>query len=250
MVVKGITIESGMRPVICIPVMGEDKEAVLAETRRVLALGAVMIEWRIDYLKPEPTFARIRDILEELAKLCKQSILLVTLRTRRQGGLAAVAEPDLSRLYRQIAELHLADLLDVEFFEVEQPRRLLRELHGEGARIITSHHDFHQTPESGILKMLLEQMEDGGADIVKLAVMPQTAEDVLRLLQVTWAFTREYPGVPAASMAMGSLGVISRLSGEVFGSCLTFGTMGKSSAPGQIKEEELRQVLDIIHENS
>jgi 3-dehydroquinate dehydratase len=30
---------------------------------------------------------------------------------------------------------------------------------------------------------------------------------------------------------------------------MTFGTMGHSSAPGQMKETELHQVLDIIHEN-
>jgi 3-dehydroquinate dehydratase-1 len=44
-------------------------------------------------------------------------------------------------------------------------------------------------------------------------------------------------------MAMGSLGKITRLSGELFGSVLTFGSVGTSSAPGQISVARLRKIL-------
>ena len=48
---------------------------------------------------------------------------------------------------------------------------------------------------------------------------------------------------------MGGTGLISRLCGEVFGSALTFGAVGKVSAPGQINAEDLRSVLNLIHQN-
>ena len=42
--------------------------------------------------------------------------------------------------------------------------------------------------------------------------------------------------------------VVSRLSGEVFGSCLTFGALRAASAPGQIDAGKLKQVLEVIHQ--
>lgn len=249
MVIKGITLESGRRPVICIPVMGATKEEVLEEARRVIGRGAQMIEWRVDYLKDATEMDTVHDILKELEKLCRECILLITLRTRCQGGLAQVKEPQLGQWYRSVAKMHLADLIDVEFFEADRPNRLLRDMKKEGVGVITSHHDFEDTPGEKTMMMLFEQMASGGADIVKLAVMPRELTDVLHVLQVTCDFAEEYPKIPVASMSMGSMGIISRLCGEVFGSCLTFGTMGKSSAPGQMEEEELRQVLEVIHKN-
>ena len=52
------------------------------------------------------------------------------------------------------------------------------------------------------------------------------------------------------TMSMGSLGGISRISGETFGSCVTFGAHEKPSAPGQFAMKELRQMLDTIHASS
>ena len=40
---------------------------------------------------------------------------------------------------------------------------------------------------------------------------------------------------------------MGRLTGETFGSALTFGAASKASAPGQVGVHELKQVLDIIH---
>ena len=46
---------------------------------------------------------------------------------------------------------------------------------------------------------------------------------------------------------MGKKGMISRMSGEVFGSCLTFAAGIKASAPGQIEAKDLKSSLEIIH---
>ena len=48
---------------------------------------------------------------------------------------------------------------------------------------------------------------------------------------------------------MANTGVLSRLCGEVFGSALTFGAVGKTSAPGQIGVEDLRIALEILHKS-
>ncbi len=89
-------------------------------------------------------------------------------------------------------------------------------------------------------------MQAVGGDVLKIAVMPATSSDVVTLLSATDKMAAE-TNRPLVTMSMGKLGVVSRLAGEVFGSSLTFGTVGKSSAPGQIAIDPLKQCLEIIH---
>lgn len=93
----------------------------------------------------------------------------------------------------------------------------------------------------------LMRMQALGADLPKLAVMPETPRDVLRLLSVTEQFTSAYAKGPFITMSMGRLGLVSRLCGECFGSALTFGAAGFVSAPGQPGVQELREALQLLH---
>ena len=92
-------------------------------------------------------------------------------------------------------------------------------------------------------------MQDLGADILKIAVMPNDKKDVLKLLAATEEMANEYADRPIITMSMAGTGVISRLCGEVFGSAVTFGSAKKASAPGQIDVEDLNQVLNLLHKS-
>jgi len=76
-------------------------------------------------------------------------------------------------------------------------------------------------------------------------VMPSSVDDVLTLLSAT-AERAKVSKTPLITMSMGSLGAVSRVCGELTGSCLTFGTLGKASAPGQIGAEELIGILEAL----
>ena len=95
----------------------------------------------------------------------------------------------------------------------------------------------------------LRKMQELGADIPKIAVMPQNKRDVLTLLLATEEMTREYADRPIITMSMAGTGVISRLCGEVFGSALTFGAAKKASAPGQMEVHDLETVLGLLHKS-
>lgn len=90
-------------------------------------------------------------------------------------------------------------------------------------------------------------MDRMGADIPKMAVMPREREDVLRLMETTLLANRLMVEKPLITMSMGTLGAITRVSGESFGSSVTFGCMERSSAPGQIPVRELKRILEILH---
>lgn len=89
-------------------------------------------------------------------------------------------------------------------------------------------------------------MEALGADIWKIAVMPQNGRDVLTLLDATLTMTEAEDCSPVISMSMAALGAVSRLSGEVFGSAVTFAAAGRASAPGQISVDKMSEMLDIL----
>lgn len=48
----------------------------------------------------------------------------------------------------------------------------------------------NRRPDPEVIRMLLEQIRESGADVVKLAVMPQNMWDVLHLLEETTAFMK------------------------------------------------------------
>ena len=112
--------------------------------------------------------------------------------------------------------------------------------------MVGSNHDFGGTPDKADLLYRLRRMQDLGADIPKIAVMPKSEADVIALLDATQEMHTRYADRPIITMSMGR-GVISRLCGEYFGSAMTFGAVGQVSAPGQIPADELRSVLAILH---
>ncbi len=247
MTVKNRTIGKG-RPLICVPVMEACSDAVIREITYLTKSRADMIEWRVDTFEKYRDYNAVREVFAAVAPVIGDKLFLYTFRTRRQGGAGEADGETLADLHDLAAESGCVDFLDLEYFEEERPARKIRELKSAGLRVIASHHDFQETPPIEVMRMLLDKM-CGGADIVKLAVMPQTRRDVLNLLEVTGDFQEHNPGTPIVTMSMGRLGSFSRLSGETFGSCITFGVHKKASAPGQLEMNRLGQILDMIHES-
>ena len=239
------------KPIVCVPVTEPDRDSLVYAVRRLVDDGVDMIEWRMDCYKAVHDEAEVRATLNELAVYVKNTILLATFRTRQQGGWGEFSDKmEENSFYEELVKAHVADIVDIEFFGHEHPEALIRSLQRRGAMVLVSHHDFESTPSVSVMKMTLDKMSEADADIVKLAVMPKTPSDVLDLLKVTSEYITEHPGDPIISMSMGPLGMISRISGELFGSCVTFGADGGSSAPGQLPREELTRAMDFIHKYS
>lgn len=243
--VKNKVLGSG-KPLICISVMDSEKDEIIAEVKRLIENGAEMIEWRVDAFSGVKSPNAVREVLHEVAPHIKDTIFVFTFRSKEQGGMCSLASEKVYDLHQVAAESKVVDFIDVEYFYTEDADVEVYTLQKMGTKVITSHHDFHETPSSDVLFMLLEQMNHSNADIVKLAMMPNSTEDVLRLLTETNHFHKRYPKQPLITMAMGKLGVISRVAGETFGSCVTFGAGKNASAPGQVEMTKLQQILDAL----
>ena len=117
-VIKGKTLGEG-KPLICVPVMGEKKELVIEQVRRLVDMKAQMIEWRIDAFENVSNPDAVNDVLEELRSITENSILVYTYRSKAQGGLGNDSRDTIEKLYRVGANSDVVDFVDVEFFANE-----------------------------------------------------------------------------------------------------------------------------------
>ena len=244
--VRNIEIGAGI-PKICVPIAGREEEEILSAAREIKASPADMVEWRADWFDGISDPERIRSVLERLRNAMGELPLLFTFRTSGEGGEKEIDVPAYVRLNGSAARSGMADLVDVEAFTGGgAAEEIIGEAHSAGVKVIASNHDFHQTPSQEEIISRLVKMQDMGADIAKIAVMPQSRKDVLTLLSATEEMTSEYAQIPVITMSMGALGAISRVCGETFGSAVTFGAVGRGSAPGQLGAGELETVLSIL----
>lgn len=245
--VRGTTLGAG-RPKVIVPLTASTTDELLAQAEAALAAGPDLVEWRVDHLgggavSPAVAAAAGRELRAAVGDLP----LLVTIRTSAEGGLAAVTDDDYVAVYRAVLDAGVADLLDVEVMRDEATVRTLVDLaHAAGAVVVASNHDFDATPAQDELVRRLLLMAERGADVLKIAVMPRDAGDVLTLLAATWE-TSGRTDKPLITMSMAGTGVASRIAGGVFGSAATFGMVGRASAPGQVEVGALRAALDVVH---
>ena len=247
--VRNIVIGEG-KPAVCVPVVGRTEEEIEKGFREAVSSGADLVEWRADWFDGCLDEERLTRVLACLRAGLADMPLLVTFRTMDEGGEKDITLEDYDIFIERVIDSGTADLVDVELFRGEERLgRLCGAAHEKGVCVVASSHDFKATPPVGEMIGRLCRMQELGADLLKIAVMPRDASDVLKLLEATYTMKRDHAKRPLITMAMGKTGVISRLCGEVFGSSLTFGSAGTASAPGQVEVQKLREALDIIHGN-
>lgn len=245
--IRGCRIGEG-RPKVILPIMERAEAAILEKAAQFSTLQADCVEWRVDHFDDARTPGAVARCLAKLRVALKDKLLLVTFRTKTEGGEQALSHPEYLAFLSLILDTDCADLLDIEFFTVGADLSLLVEqAHTAGVPVVCSSHDFHKTPPRAELVERMVQMQQAGADLPKLAVMPQSRTDVLELLAATAEMADLHPETPVITMSMGALGAVSRLAGEAFGSAMTFANPGQASAPGQVSLNIVNEVLDALH---
>lgn len=246
--VKGRRIGEG-RPKLIAPTTSRKAADLYQTLGKFAGMKALdMVEVRIDYLgKLAP--AEFAEVTLKAYQAAGEKIVLVTLRNGTDGGPFIAEDKYYGDVYRAVIESGKADIIDLELFrDADMIRSLVKAAHAKGIKVIISDHEFKFTPDEGeiIRRLLLEQ--EFGADILKLAVMAFSPEDALTVMTATAKMRHYYSDRPMLTMAMGKWGVLTRITGEGFGSDLTFASVGgKASAPGQIPAEECLSVLETLH---
>lgn len=234
------------RPKLAVPITGKTTADILAAVDPIKAADPDVVEWRIDFFEGVTDKEQLQQTGQWLRSALGSIALLTTFRTQGEGGELALSDADYFQVCQNVLAGGFTDALDVERYHDETAvKDLVQRAHANNVIVIMSNHDFDKTPAKADLVNRLTSMVDFGADIAKMAVMPQSADDVLTLLTATNE-AHQTLSQPVITMSMGDLGKVSRLAGEVFGSCLSFATVGAASAPGQIALDHLRPELEDL----
>lgn len=240
-----IEIGSGI-PKICIPIMGRSQEEVVAAAKQIPE-EADLVELRLDYFTDCNENEAVEALLREVQVWIKKP-LLVTVRTQKEGGMYDICGDNYHTLLKVLIAMGGFAMLDIEYHQgMPNLQQYVEMAHQKDIRVIMSFHDFDKTPEAHHMTELLKEMEQEQADIAKIAVMPRSKRDVLELMKVTCEAS-ELLEIPVVTMSMGAEGMVSRMTGEIFGSSITFGCHGAASAPGQVESGSLHDILQLIHD--
>jgi 3-dehydroquinate dehydratase-1 len=216
------------KPLICVPILQKDRKNVLEVAREAIKLEADLIELRIDaLLDPDPQ--EVIHLMEEI-----NYPLIATNRMREEGGYFRGSEDLRTEILIETAD-H-ADYIDIELQTEEKYRSQVVSV---AKSTIISYHDFQRTPHLKELMGVVKREKEVG-NIAKFAVMPQNMQDTLNVLEVV------NQTEDAIGIAMGKLGKYTRVVTPLLGSPITYASLKKGSAPGQMDINDTREIIEKL----
>lgn len=230
-----------------VPITAKTKEQAIAQAKVIAAnADADLAEFRIDLLSFANDSKQVIALGQELKQILGAKPMIATIRTHNEGGQLTISDADYGKTYQVYLQQPFMDMLDVEMFRDQHiVKNTVKLAHAKKVLIVMSNHDFQKTPpEAEIIKRLLKQ-DESGADILKIAVMPQSKQDVFTLMNATLKVSQQSKK-PLLTMSMGKLGTISRIATANMGGSFSFGMIGEASAPGQIDVTQLKQFLKTV----
>jgi 3-dehydroquinate dehydratase-1 len=245
--VNGKPLGSGRFPSICTPLVGRTRELVLGEVAQVVAKQPDLLEWRVDFFQDIGNTAAVVALAGEIRQAAGGIPVLFTRRSTAEGGEPiALDEEQVVALITAVCASRTVELVDFEMnndpAHVAQVRAAAQ---SQAIALVLSFHNFQFTPAQEELCQRFAQAQQLGADVAKIAVMPQRLEDVLSVLSATLESSQKLT-IPLVSMSMGGYGALTRLFGCAFGSAMGFAVGSAASAPGQVPIEDLNTVLAIL----
>ena len=244
----GKPVGGGAFPLICTPLVGRTRDAVLAEVDAVLPKKPDVLEWRVDFFEALGDTAHVIDTARAIRDRVGPIPVMFTRRSSMEGGeKIALAESQVVQLYVDVCASRLVDLIDYETVNAAEDFRRLRAVSREhGIALIGSYHNFQGTPDAAALAAKFALAHELEADIAKVAVMPKGPRGRAHAARRDATTRASRCPIPLISMSMGPYGSLSRMVGFVYGSALTWAVGKSSSAPGQVPIEDLRAVLATV----
>lgn len=235
-------------PKICVPVIEKTEYDIIKYIKEIRKLPFDIIELRADFFINEIekyNFDNIISISNSIKKIINKPIIF-TLRSLKEGGNFIINSKNykyILDIYSNIIENKSFDLIDLELATLKDYdiKNLIKLSKLNNVKVIISNHDLSKTPTKKSIILRIKKMIKLKCDIAKVAYMPKTKKDVITLLDIA----NEIKDFPLIAISMGDLGIITR----IFCSMITFASVKKSSAPGQLEIIKLKYILDAIYNN-
>ncbi len=225
---------------ICVSICETDVTGLSTAIRTGADIGE-LVEVRLDCLDEHDLPAA----LAELRNTLRDTLTIVTLRPKEQGGLRHIDLDARLKFWREEG-FHLpATFFDLEADLVEC--LLEQDVEVDWSRVICSAHDFEGGADE--LNRLYERLSPVPARVLKVAVTVDDAVDNLQVFELLDRARSE--GRELIAIGMGTAGIPGRILGPSCGSFLTYAALDRDSAtaPGQPTAMELRNDYRVDHIN-
>ncbi len=157
--------------------------------------------------------------------------MIITNRLQDEGGFFKGSEKERIDILLKTAEY--ADMVDIE---LQTDINLINQVIEASKSTIVSFHDFKKTLSFPELINIVKREHELG-DIAKFSVMPKNHKDTLIVLKVLSEVDN------TIGISMGEIGKYTRLIAPIFGSPITYASIDKKSAPGQLDIETTKFIL-------
>jgi 3-dehydroquinate dehydratase/shikimate dehydrogenase len=238
---------------ISLPVKSGNVQDNVKTIKKALKYHPNFIELRFDYI--DQIEAINPDLTDSLLKIIKPYCpVIYTFRDFSEGGQFQVDEKDRLDIQKSLIKSK-PDYIDLEMETKEQMLKQLIPLASlENVKLIFSHHDLKSTPlyedAQNYLNKFIDKLKDivmQDFDIVDQYVFKMifTAEKFIdNLVPLNLCNNLHRNNLRIISFCMGTIGTFSRIFCTKFGSFLTYGSLEKETAPGQLKIEKIRKIHD------
>lgn len=248
-IVGNVEIGKGI-PKICVPIIERKKDEIIKYAKKLKQYRPIpdIVEWRADFYENIEEVEKILEVLQLLKRELKSTPIIFTVRSKHEGGNLKINSKQYIEIIKTVSESGFADIVDIEIANISKKNADDIEKIRKNCKLILSYHNFDFTPSFEDMENVISSMEYFNPDIYKLAVMPLNKIDIINSLSLSIDLESRLKK-PTIIISMGGLGIASRICGEIFSSSITFASLEKSSAPGQLHIDELKSILEVIHEN-
>lgn len=240
--VKDLEIGTGIVRT-CVPITATDSKQIIKELTDLQNIECDLIELRLDYLAD---LEEIPDLFVAIENNNYSKPIILTLRSTQQGGKFEFKEEIVKNIYELGVKKGLFAIYDLELIWGKQfLSTLIAMIQSRGQKVLISDHNFTGIYDQEAVYSRLTAMDDLGGDILKVAMMPKERKDIGGFIDAV-VNVQENFDKPLVLIAMGQLGMFSRVMAQQLNSAISFGTVRNQSAPGQLALEDLNTILRIL----
>lgn len=213
------------KPLLTVMVQADNPARVKELMDKSVPEGAEAFGIQFEKMKSE---YRTKKVYDDLFSYAKDKPVYVT--NYRYGFNEGKTDEELSEELIELAECG-ADLCDVmgDYFDrqpdevavdaaaIERQKKLIKNIHDRGAKVLMSSHVSKFTPAERVLEIALEHQKRG-ADICKIVTGAETMEQQLENLKII-NMLKEKLEIPFLFLCVGECRILRRIGGEL-GSCM------------------------------
>ncbi|MFC6182376.1 type I 3-dehydroquinate dehydratase [Lactiplantibacillus daowaiensis] len=234
-------------PKIGVTLTGQTRAQLLGQAAQVLTSAAQVVEWRLDQYTELDNRAELVNTAAQLRQVLGTIPVLATLRLPAAGGKLTIDAATYYQTYLTLVNNRAIDALDIDLTMVNASEfmPLTQQMRQYHIPLVLSRTYLTTMPTVGDLVKDYQALAAAGADIARLTAPTQSELDTLTLMTAT-AQARTQLTLPLIATAVGTLGRYAGVCGQLMGSSLTLGAVGRATAPGQLPVSRLKQTLQTL----